>query len=385
MPEQIDYSQVRKTALKALGSLGRLPATSYYEHAGALYVAKKCEDLGLDVQIDHWGNVLASRHGTEPDAPGLAFVAHLDHPGFIAIAEQGDHVIARVVGGVPPQADLGGAPVFAVVRDVDADDPRDTRVERVAGVIVGPAEGTEERSVIMRFERPVEALPAPVVFDLPDFDLDASRITMRAADDLAGCASILAALEVAARLDSPGTVYGLFTRAEEVGLIGSRLAAEEHLLPRNTVVVSVETSLALPGATHGDGPVIRTGDRSTTFDNAAEAYLVSAAAAIRERAPEFKSQRQLMGAGGCEASAFSAFGYSVTGLAYPLGNWHNNGPDQTIAAEYISLEDFGNGAMLLAEAATRAGTAPSAASTTRLREPVGARERNRLLNFDQNY
>ena len=48
---------------------------------------------------------------------------------------------------------------------------------------------------------------------------------------------------------------------------------------------------------------------------------------------EFKYQRNLMGAGGCEASAFKAFGYKVTGLAYPLGNWHNRG-SKKVEEEY---------------------------------------------------
>jgi endoglucanase len=203
---------------------------------------------------------------------------------------------------------------------------------------------------------------------------------MRAADDLAGCASILAVMRAATRFDSPGAVYGLFTRAEEVGLVGALLAAEQGLLPRNTTVVSVETSLALPGAEQGNGPVIRTGDRSTTFDNSAEAYLIAARETLFKDSESFKCQRQLMGAGGCEASAFSAYGYSVTGLAYPLGNWHNAGTGNTIVPETISLSDFANGVLLLTEAARLAGSRPASPSTARLRKPVGGNERHALLN-----
>ena len=373
-----DQAELRETALRALGRLGRLPATSYYEHAGAAYVAEQCEAFGLDVQTDAWGNVLASRPGTVTGAPGIAFVAHLDHPGFEAIAQDGDHVVARVLGGVPPWAEESGAPVVAIVRDPDDPDPLRAQAERIKGKIVEKAEGTEERSVIIRFEDPLPHLPAPVVFDLPDFDLGDGMIRMRAADDLAGCASILAVMSAAANFDSQGAVYGLFTRAEEVGLVGALLAAEGGLLPRDTTVVSVETSLALPGAQQGDGPVIRTGDRATTFDNAAEAYLVQAGRALSQDVEGFKVQRQLMGAGGCEASAFAAYGYSVTGLAYPLGAWHNAGPDKSIIAEYISLDDFANGVMLLTEAAKLAGSSPASPSTRRLREPVGQRERHAL-------
>lgn len=232
----------------------------------------------------------------------------------------------------------------------------------------------------MEFENELPYLPLPVVFDLPDFDLGDGQIRMRAADDLAGCATITAVMAASATFDSPGAVYGLFTRAEEVGLIGALLAAEDSLLPRDTAVVSVETSLALPGAQQGDGPVIRTGDRATTFDNAAEAYLVQARAKLLEADGDFKCQRQLMGAGGCEASAFAAYGYSVTGMAYPLGAWHNAGPDNTIAPEYISLDDFAGGVLLATEAAKLSGTEPESPSTRRLRSGVGAVERQLLMD-----
>ncbi len=374
----MNESELREVALTTLGQLGRLPATSYHEHSAAAYLAAKCESLGLDVQSDVWGNVLVSRPGSEPGARGLAFVAHMDHPGFETVSQQGDEVIAKVLGGVPPWTEESEAPVVAVVLDEDEAALGRVREDRVRGRITGKAEGTEVRSVTMKFDDPLPDRPIPVVFDLPDFDLGDGLIRMRAADDLAGCATITSVMAAATDFDTPGAVYGLFTRAEEVGLIGALLAAEDALLPRDTVVVSVETSLALPGALQGDGPVIRTGDRATTFDNAAEAYLVQARANLVSSNPEFKCQRQLMGAGGCEASAFAAHGYSVTGMAYPLGAWHNAGPDNTITAEYISLDDFAGGVLLATEAAKLAGTDPASPSTDRLRQPVGTDERQWL-------
>lgn len=377
----MNHSELREIAITTLGQLARLPATSYYEQAAAAFVSARCQSLGVDVQEDIWGNVLASRPGSEPGAPGLAFVAHMDHPGFEAIAQEDGHVIARVLGGVPPWAEESGAPVLAIIRDKDEPDILRSREERISGRIVGKTDIAGERSVIMQFDDHIPHLPVPVVFDLPDFDLGDGLIRMRAADDLAGCATVTAVMATAAQFNSPGAVYGLFTRAEEVGLIGSLLAAEDSLLPRDTVVVSVETSLALPGAEQGSGPVIRTGDRATTFDNPAEAYLIAARANLLAEDPDYKCQRQLMGAGGCEASAFAAHGYAVTGMAYPLGAWHNAGPDNTIAAEYISLDDFAGGVLLAAEASKLAGTAPASAATTRLRQPVGSKERRSLRNL----
>ncbi len=377
----MDPKEVRETALKALATLGRLPSAPYYEQAGAEYVRVACEQMGLEVQIDRWGNVLATRPGSVPDAPGLAFVAHLDHPGFEAIEESpsGD-LICKALGGIPPGALRRGVKVIALVPTSGGGGG----VQRVVGEVVSVMPVSEDahdtpardRSVVVRTERKVSRLPCAVVFDLPDFDLDQETITMRALDDLAGCSAIIAALKAASREESPGAVYGLFTRAEETGLIGARLAAEDGLLPRHTVVVSVESSRALPGAEIGKGPVIRAGDVRTTFDGRAEAYLTVARERLVAKAGVFPCQRQLMSGGTCEATAFSAFGYPVTGLAFPLGNYHNAGPDDTVASEYISLADFAGGAVLLAEAASLAGTQPVSSSAGRIRQrPVDEAKR----------
>ena len=377
---RLDPREVRETALRALAALGRLPSAPYYEHRGAEYVRAFCERAGLEVHADRWGNILASRPGSSPDAPGLALVAHLDHPGFEAVEEDGGNLVCHALGGIPPGALQRGVKVLILGSEQGEGGAGraaagTSAVRRISGEVIAAEPVSEDahdtppsdRTVIVRPSQPVKDFPCAVVFDLPDFDLDHETIRMRALDDLAGCAAALAALKAAAAVQTPGALYGLFTRAEETGLIGARLAAEDGLLPKNTVIVSVESSRALPGAEIGKGPVIRVGDARTTFDSRAEAYLAVARERIAARAGTFPCQRQLMSGGTCEASAFAAHGYLATGLAFPLGNYHNAGPDNTVAAEYISLADFAGGAVLLAEAAGLAGAYPVSASTSRFR------------------
>ena len=62
-----------------------------------------------------------------------------------------------------------------------------------------------------------------------------------------------------------------------------------------------------------------------------------------------------MSGGVCEATAFALNGYKTTGLAFPLGNYHNATTqimdlDGGIDAEYIAISDFFGGVDLLAEA-----------------------------------
>ena len=116
--------------------------------------------------------------------------------------------------------------------------------------------------------------------------------------------------------------------------------------------MSVETSLKSENAKQGSGVIIRVGDRMTTFDHDAEGVLHAAAHRIGEHTTgtNFKTQRALMGAGGCEASAFKAYGYRVTGTSFPLGAWHNAEDDGSIVPEYIHKNDFLSGVTLITEA-----------------------------------
>ena len=68
-----------------------------------------------------------------------------------------------------------------------------------------------------------------------------------------------------------------------------------------------------------------------------------------------------MNGGTCEATAFAGFGYQTTGIAFPLGNYHNAttripDPDGGVGAEYIELSDFLGGVDLIAEAARGGAT-----------------------------
>ena len=355
--------RIESAAFEILSELSEFTATSYWEDGPADYLYNRASKSGLGVSVDEWGNVLATKDGDDPTLPGIVFVAHTDHPGYEVIAQNGSKLTLKTLGGVGIAAGRPGTNIL-VIGDND---------ERIECTVIGSESpegdfsksreaagwlGTDTVYAELADETiKLGDLPRPVVPDLPDFSLEDDLIKMRAADDLAGCAAILAALE--SIIDTPidGNVYGLFTRAEETGLIGARLAAANEFLPKNTIVVSVETSSVLPGVEIGEGVVIRTGDRVATFDYEAEASLSHAVHKIKCANPNFKIQRQLMSAGGCEASAFKAFGYKVTGTAFPLGSWHNRG-ESGVESEFISQDDFVGGAILIAEAAKLAGTSP---------------------------
>lgn len=348
-----------RRALEILARLGARPAAPFHERGVAEAVERTLRESGLRPWRDEFGNVVA-RYASPADAEGrrpIAFVAHMDHPGFELIEGSGRRYVARALGGVPAASLAKRTAALALL-------PGDERVACELAPYEGPERDGADRLVAATLADEIEvALPAAVVFDLPDFELDGETIRMRALDDLAGCASILAAVERLAGEGAEADVFAVFTRGEEGGLFGARLMAQAGTLPADTVVVSVESSPVIPGVAQGEGPVIRTGDAMSTFDGGAERALTDARQRVLGRDPDFRCQRQLMSGGTCEGTAFAMYGYSVTGVAFPLGNYHNGtsdlrDPDGGVGAEYIALPDFLGGVELMAEAMRGSGGAP---------------------------
>ena len=382
--------QIDRRALDILAGLARNPAVPFHEWGVAEHILGVLATLsGVEYGRDDFGNIIA--HYIAPSIaalpeserePPIAFVAHMDHPGYEIFSsdtasDSSRNYIARALGGVPAASMRKPTPAFVLMPDGE-------RVPAEIRPLDAESSREGDRLVGVRLKTDAEfAMPAAVVFDLPDFSIDGETIRMRAADDLAGCGAILSALERLVTSGAEADFYAVFTRAEEGGLFGARLMAEAGTLPKNTLVVSVESSPLIPGVAQGEGAVIRTGDRVYTFDADAEQVFIAAQQSIRERDKDFKTQRQLMSGGGCEATAFAVFGYKVTGLAFPLGNWHNAtttipDPDGGVDSEYISVSDYLGGVALMAEAGVSVGKRHDSPTRQYIREiPDDVRERMR--------
>ena len=359
-------------AIQILRSLGENPATSFYERLVSARIESILTTMAVPFILDDYGNVIAKVPGSNSLEPPIAFVAHMDHPGFEVIEDLDGAVVAGALGGVP---------IAALRKNVEAFsfDSNGTRVP----CTLEPMTDLGKRSVYVRSKASL-SIGTPIVFDLPDMIVENDTIKMRALDDLGGCAAILASLESMSADPPESDVYGVFTRAEEVGLIGARLLSGEKTLPENTFVVSVETSSLIPGVVQGSGPIIRTGDATYTFDAEAEQILIMGRENILKEDSEFKCQRQLMSAGSCEASAFAVNGYRTTGIAFALGNWHNATTSimdekGDVGEEYISLQDFGGGVRLIESAARSVSVRHDSRLFSRANGEVNEEYRNRLL------
>jgi putative aminopeptidase FrvX len=315
----------------------RHPAVPYHEHAVRSEVEAVCAEHGLDWKLDRFGNVLV-RLRTAPGSRPLVLAAHLDHPGFELLRPiSAQKWLARFRGGVADSYFRPGTPLRLMPG------PTPGRL--------GALKDARERVFEIETDAPPAAEPRFAVWELEDFAVRRQRIYARACDDLIGSAAVLATLIELKESRAAVHVIGALSRAEEVGFHGALALAASGALPDNSLVVSLETSRALPGVRMGQGVILRVGDRASIFDSEATRFLGEVAADLRGKQKNFQFQRALMGGGTCEATAYQEFGLQSAGVCIALGNYHNCGAGNQVRAEYVSLADACGMVELLAELA----------------------------------
>ena len=258
------------------------PTAPFHEDAVRAEIERLLADCPhVRIERDAFGNLVALYQRGKAK-PRFAFAAHMDHPAYVGRA---------FLGGVPESY-------------------------------------RKKKPATQKFD-------GFRMWDLPAFELRAGNIRSRACDDLIGCACIVAMLRELEQSGAECAAYGLFTRAEEVGFVGAIQLAKSGVLPKSVTVVSLETSSVKGGPVEiGAGPIIRVGDRTSVFDSAATAQLQDAA-----KRAEIPHQRALLQGGTCEATAYALYGYRTAAMCVALGNYHNCGPRDRIAPEYVSAAD----------------------------------------------
>ncbi len=290
----------------------------------------------LTLRADRYGNLVVKRKAARSSKP-IYLTAHLDHPAFAVtgVEDDGRTIRAEFRGGVHDGYFEGtriavypadGTRVTGTITSLDRQRSRE-HDQLVSARL-------SKKSAVAAGDLMTWALPAPRI--------SGGRLRTPACDDLAAVAAAVACFERwLARPRGLGDVRLLFTRAEEVGFVGAIAAAKSGTIPRGATLLCLENSKSFAESPIGGGPIIRLGDKMSTFDPGLNAQLVALAEGLAKKDASFRYQRKLMPGGTCEATAFRALGYRSTCLCLPLGNYHNmDEANGRIAPETIAVEDY---------------------------------------------
>lgn len=311
--------------LDVFRELTAVPTAPYYEEAVTRRARAWLRRNGIPFTRHRGG--LVARYVGAPGQPALALAAHLDHPAF--------HIAGgkAIMQGRLDDKKLDGFAVQGFEALPKDNVPAARGVLRKKGDVFTVAWASRPRRKV-----------AFATLALPACEVSEGWVLSRSIDDLFGCALSLETLRRAKQGRLKANVTVLLHRAEEEGFIGALDLIAQGAVSKDDTVLSIETSHRLPGATPGDGPVIRLGDRACLFDPNVTALLDEAAKGLRH-------QRLRMTGGTCEATAYQAFGYEAGGLILPLVNYHNGLYDAAIAPEMIRLSDAEGAVEILVRAA----------------------------------
>ncbi len=308
--------------LSILRSVFNCPTAPFHEYHVRDHLLSLLEEFPhVSVEEDDFGNLIA-RYQRGSGKARWAFGAHMDHPAWVknptgktCIRASSDRLGHPVGGNKRSKKNLHDGGV----------DPRFPDMRFLGGV---PASYLPTGKVVHFGEFAMWDLPAF------EYDRDNDLVYGRVCDDLVGCVAIVALFSELERLEVPGSCYGIFTRAEEVGFVGAVHLAKSGRLPEDLCFISLETSSPRGTVEMGKGPVVRVGDRLSVFDDEATAQLLAAA-----EIGGVEVQRALLDGGACEATAMNLFGVTATGISVLLGNYHNCAPSGRIDSEYVVLKD----------------------------------------------
>lgn len=340
---------------KLLNNILSQPAAPYRESFVRATIAAALKTAGVPHFEDPIGNLIVGVASSDEyrarlqkftSEPVRIFVAHMDHPGFHGVAwKKKNELEVKWYGGSPTKF-LNGSKVWLA-------DNRGWQGEGIMSQAKMLKSGAALDTARVKLKAPVDTEPTELFggfkFRKPVWKVGDTLYT-KAADDLVGAFAVTSlAIELAQEINKARTenFIGVLTRAEEVGFIGWLAHLELgwlHAANRRLLCISLETSRTLPGAILGKGPVVRQGDRATTFDAGALHVFTKVAAKVLKG----RHQRRVMDGGTCEATVAVANGFPTVGISIPLGNYHNQsfegGPDSRgargPAPEFVSVKDI---------------------------------------------
>lgn len=242
---------MKETLKKSLKILTQLTGVSGEEQEVIKYLKDELELVADSVQIDSWGNIIATKRGRS-EGPRFMVMAHADEIGLIvkAITQSGYIMFNKV--GTGGDVTLPARKVFI-----------NGSIPGVIGVKAGHLQTAEERKTLKPASQcyidvgagsKQEVLDMGVnigdriVFKSDFFEMsNKDLVCTKAIDDRVGCAIILELFKQLNPNDFEGTFYGAISIQEEIGLRGAAMIGNQ---------VEVDYAIALDTIPSGDTPDI---------------------------------------------------------------------------------------------------------------------------------
>lgn len=341
MPPRAPAAPPAETPLASIvRAIVGIPTVSFREQGVMAAVRAFAEARGLTYTEDAFGNgyVTYRKGRAVRGARPLVLGAHTDHPGFVVESVRGKRLELVFRGGVDARYGKGER-----VR-VYGEDGNSRGVARITRILASDAPNRWARRITgaaATLEEGAALADDLALWDVAECRIRGRIVEARQCDDLIGAVAVLATIDRLVARGIDGHVIGSFTRAEESGLLGAAAAAGGSALPEGALVVAVECSSMAGGrAKQGDGPIIRVGDYGHIFSPDMTLWMFRLAMEMQHASPKFKFQRKLMDGGTTEATAYDFMGYETGAACVALGNYHNMGDDNRIAAETVNLDDI---------------------------------------------
>ncbi|WP_158735644.1 M42 family metallopeptidase [Alteribacillus sp. YIM 98480] len=255
-----------------LRDLTGLVGVSGSEQPVVQYLYKQLYSVADEIKIDNSGNVIAMKNGTEP-GPKLMVSAHSDEVGFIVKNILKDGFIALDKIGGTPDTLLQGRKVWIT----------DKKIPGIIGVKAGHMQSPEEMKRVKTIhecyvdvgassKQEVENMGInigdSVVFQSDFMEMhDKDLICTKSIDNRINCAVIIELFHHLKNADFAGTLYGVITVREEVGLQGAEMVGNslkpDYAIVLDTIpagdVPDIDTDKSLP-VYIGKGPACPVSD-----------------------------------------------------------------------------------------------------------------------------
>ena len=232
------------------------PGVSGFEHDIVRVIAKELRSIVDRVEVDHAGNIYVAIYGAEPGL-NLMIAAHTDQIGYVVKSIDANGFIRFYgQGGVIPSLSVGrkvrikGHLGIIGVKAGHIQKPEEkVKIKEMHELYIDMGLNSREEVLALGIETGTPITYAEGIDEFYNRDLVAGP----AIDNRLGCAILSTLLEELARPEVKaqlkGTIWGVFTVQEEVGLRGAKIAAHR---------LNPDLAIALDTIPAGDTPETNT-------------------------------------------------------------------------------------------------------------------------------